>query len=82
MRSRVPPTPLRARVLHLRRLNLLSLLLVARQAERAAVSIGQDNFSILGGLVTSTVMSLLLLPALIWRYWRPRAAGPAGVSAS
>ena len=27
---------------------------------------------ILGGLVTSTVMSLLLLPALIWRYWRPR----------
>ena len=28
---------------------------------------------ILGGLVTSTVMSVLLLPALIWRYWRPRA---------
>jgi len=29
---------------------------------------------ILGGLVTSTIMSLMLLPPLIWRYGRPRPA--------
>lgn len=28
---------------------------------------------ILGGLVSSTLMSLIVLPPLIWRYWRPRA---------
>lgn len=27
---------------------------------------------ILGGLLTSTAMSLLLAPALIWRFWRPK----------
>jgi hypothetical protein len=37
---------------------------------------------ILGGLVTSTVMSLLLAPALIWRYlrWSP-APGEGGPGA-
>jgi Cu/Ag efflux pump CusA len=28
---------------------------------------------ILGGLVTSTVMSLFLLPSLVWRFGRSRA---------
>ncbi len=27
--------------------------------------------AILGGLVTSTVMSLFLLPPLVWRFGRP-----------
>jgi Cu/Ag efflux pump CusA len=26
---------------------------------------------ILGGLVTSTIMSLFLLPSLVWRFGRP-----------
>ncbi|OGN50052.1 MAG: hypothetical protein A2352_09330 [Caulobacterales bacterium RIFOXYB1_FULL_67_16] len=29
---------------------------------------------ILGGLITATATTLLILPALLWRYWRPRAA--------
>jgi len=29
---------------------------------------------ILGGLITSTVTSIYLLPVLMWRWWNPRAS--------
>jgi Cu/Ag efflux pump CusA len=32
---------------------------------------------ILGGLITSTAMSLFLLPALVWRWGRPPMPKPA-----
>ena len=39
--------------------------------------LGPMAFVILGGVVTSTVLSLLLLPTVIHRVWRPKAAtGP------
>jgi CzcA family heavy metal efflux pump len=33
---------------------------------------GPMSIVILGGLISSTAMSLLVLPPLMWRYWRPR----------
>jgi CzcA family heavy metal efflux pump len=69
-RERVTPILMTALVTAL---GLLPLALQTGQAGREIQ--GPMALVILGGLATSTVMSLLLLPALIWRYWRPRAAG-------
>ena len=44
---------LRARMLHLRRLDLLSLLFMAGEAERTAISVGQNNFSVLCRLMAA-----------------------------
>ncbi|SDD60289.1 heavy metal efflux pump, CzcA family [Sphingomonas sp. YR710] len=33
---------------------------------------GPMSIVILGGLISSTAMSLLVLPPLMWRYWRPQ----------
>src|SRR4051812_7610737 len=44
---------LRARMLYLRRFNLLGLLVVARYTERARVVVGQYNFSVLRRLVAA-----------------------------
>ena len=51
-------------------LGLLPLALQTGQAGREIQ--GPMAIVILGGLVTSTVMSLLLLPALVWRFGRKR----------
>jgi Cu/Ag efflux pump CusA len=51
-------------------LGLLPLALATGQAGREIQ--GPMAIVILGGLATSTVMSLLLAPALVWRYLRPR----------
>lgn len=61
-------------------LGLLPLALATGQAGREIQ--GPMAIVILGGLATSTVMSLLLSPALVWRYLRPRLRDPAhgGVS--
>ncbi len=40
----------------------------------AARSRGPMAIVILGGLITSTIMSLILLPALVWRFGRPKPA--------
>ncbi len=53
-------------------LGLLPLALQTGQAGREIQ--GPMAIVILGGLITSTIMSLILLPALIWNYWRPRTA--------
>ncbi len=67
-RERVTPILMTALVTAL---GLLPLALQTGQAGREIQ--GPMAIVILGGLVTSTVMSLLLLPALIWRFWRPPA---------
>jgi CzcA family heavy metal efflux pump len=68
-RERVTPILMTALVTAL---GLLPLALQTGQAGREIQ--GPMAQVILGGLVTSTVMSLLLLPPLIWRYLRPRTA--------
>ena len=72
-RERVTPILMTALVTAL---GLAPLALQTGQAGREIQ--GPMAIVILGGLVTSTLMSLILLPALIWRYWRP----PAGPIAS
>jgi Cu/Ag efflux pump CusA len=52
-------------------LGLLPLVLQAGQTGREIQ--GPMAIVILGGLITSTLMSLLLLPVLIWHYLRPLA---------
>lgn len=53
-------------------LGLLPLAMATGQAGREIQ--GPMAIVILGGLATSTVMSLLIAPALVWRYLRPNAA--------
>ena len=55
-------------------LGLLPLAIGSGQAGREIQ--GPMAIVILGGLVSSTVTSLIVLPALVWRYWRP--VMPAG----
>ncbi|CAN5372191.1 efflux RND transporter permease subunit [soil metagenome] len=55
-------------------LGILPLALQTGQAGREIQ--GPMAIVILGGLVTSTLISLLVLPALIWRYWRPLSTMP------
>ncbi len=56
----------------------LGLLPLAVQTGQAGREIqGPMAIVILGGLVTSTLMSLLVAPALVWRWLRPRS--PEGV---
>ena len=50
-------------------LGLLPLAIGSGQAGREIQ--GPMAVVILGGLVSSTLTSVLILPALIWRYWRP-----------
>ena len=68
-RERVTPILMTALVTAL---GLLPLALQTGQAGREIQ--GPMAIVILGGLITSTIMSLILLPALIWNYWRPRTA--------
>ncbi len=68
-RERVTPILMTALVTAL---GLAPLALQTGQAGREIQ--GPMAIVILGGLITSTIMSLVLLPALIWRYWRPRAS--------
>jgi CzcA family heavy metal efflux pump len=53
-------------------LGLLPLAIGSGQAGREIQ--GPMAMVILGGLISSTVASVLILPALIWRYWRPTIA--------
>jgi Cu/Ag efflux pump CusA len=72
-RERVTPILMTALVTGL---GLLPLALQTGQAGREIQ--GPMAIVILGGLVTSTLMSLFLLPSLVWRYGRaPLAAKPA-----
>ncbi|HTI67720.1 MAG TPA: efflux RND transporter permease subunit [Caulobacteraceae bacterium] len=66
-RERVTPILMTAVVTAL---GLLPLALATGQAGREIQ--GPMAIVILGGLTTSTIMSLLLAPALVWRYLRPR----------
>ncbi len=67
-RERVTPILMTALV------TALGLAPLAVQTGQAGREIqGPMAIVILGGLITSTIMSLVLLPALIWRYWRPPA---------
>jgi CzcA family heavy metal efflux pump len=68
-RERVTPILMTALVTAL---GLAPLALQTGQAGREIQ--GPMAIVILGGLVTSTIMSLVLLPALIWRYWRAPGA--------
>lgn len=52
-------------------LGIVPLALQTGQAGREIQ--GPMAIVILGGLVSSTLMTLLVLPALVWRYWRPHA---------
>lgn len=54
-------------------LGLLPLAIGSGQAGREIQ--GPMATVILGGLISSTVTSVLILPALIWRYWRPVTPG-------
>lgn len=56
-------------------LGLLPLALGTGQAGREIQ--GPMAIVILGGLVSATIISLVVLPAMIWRFWRP-ARLPAG----
>ena len=76
-RERVTPILMTALV------TALGLLPLAVQTGQAGREIqGPMAIVILGGLVTSTLMSLLLLPALIWRYARAPATRKDGGSAT
>ncbi|HUO22074.1 MAG TPA: efflux RND transporter permease subunit [Caulobacteraceae bacterium] len=67
-RERVTPILMTALV------TALGLLPLAIQTGQPGREIqGPMAIVILGGLVTSTAMSLFLLPSLVWRYGRPRA---------
>ena len=56
----------------------LGLLPLAIQTGQAGREIqGPMAMVILGGLITSTAMSLFLLPALVWRWGRPPMPKPA-----
>ncbi|HEY4032095.1 MAG TPA: efflux RND transporter permease subunit [Caulobacteraceae bacterium] len=69
-RERVTPILMTALV------TALGLLPLAIQTGQAGREIqGPMAIVILGGLVTSTVMSLFLLPSLVWRFGRRRMAG-------
>jgi Cu/Ag efflux pump CusA len=68
-RERVTPILMTALVTAL---GLLPLALQTGQAGREIQ--GPMAIVILGGLVTSTVMSLFLLPSLVWRFGRPSKA--------
>ena len=68
-RERVTPILMTALV------TALGLLPLAIQTGQAGREIqGPMAIVILGGLVTSTIMSLFLLPSLVWRFGRRRAA--------
>lgn len=56
-------------------LGILPLALQTGQAGREIQ--GPMAIVILGGLISSTLMTLLVLPALIWRFWRPLPAKAA-----
>lgn len=53
-------------------LGILPLALQTGQAGREIQ--GPMAIVILGGLISSTLMTLLVLPALVWRFWRPLPA--------
>lgn len=69
-RERVTPILMTALVTGL---GVLPLAISTGQAGREIQ--GPMAVVILGGLITSTIASLVLLPSLAWRYGRPRAAG-------
>jgi CzcA family heavy metal efflux pump len=72
-RERVTPILMTALV------TALGLLPLAVQTGQAGREIqGPMAIVILGGLVTSTAMSLLLLPSLVWRYGRAPASADGG----
>lgn len=54
-------------------LGIVPLALQTGQAGREIQ--GPMAIVILGGLLTATATSLLVLPSLVWRFWRPRAEG-------
>lgn len=56
-------------------LGLLPLAIGSGEAGREIQ--GPMAIVILGGLLTSTITSILILPALVWRYWRPVLPAPA-----
>ena len=69
MPNRVTPIMMTALV------TALGLLPLAIQTGQAGREIqGPMAIVILGGLVTSTIMSLFLLPSLVWRFGRPPAS--------
>ena len=69
-RERVTPILMTALVTGL---GVLPLAISTGQAGREIQ--GPMAVVILGGLITSTIASLVLLPSLAWRYGRPPAAG-------
>jgi CzcA family heavy metal efflux pump len=70
-RERLTPISMTALVTGL---GVLPLALSTGQAGREIQ--GPMAIVILGGLVTSTITSLLLLPSLVWRFGRPPAVAP------
>ena len=76
-RERITPILMTALVTGL---GLLPLALGSGQAGREIQ--GPMAQVILGGLISSTLTSILILPALIWRFWRPFGSSASQMSST